>query len=57
MPLLALLLKLVVEQWRGASVVAGDLPVVLEAHVYGALGGLFLPVVWQLGRLRRARPL
>ena len=56
-PLLALLLKLLVEQWRGASVVVGDLPVVLEAHVYGALGGLLLPLAWQLARMRRARPL
>ena len=56
-PLLALLLKLLVEQWRGASMVVGDLPVVLEAHVYGALGGLLLPVLWQLTEMRRARPL
>ncbi len=56
-PLLALLLKLVIEQWRGASFVVGDLPVVLEAHVYGALGGLLLPVVWQLSGSRRAPPL
>jgi hypothetical protein len=56
-PLLALLFKLVVEQWRGASVVAGDLPVVLEAHVYGAVGGLLLPALWQLGGSRHARPL
>lgn len=57
LPLLALLLKLVVEQWSGASVVVGDLPVVLDAHVYGALGGLLLPMLWELPRMRRARPL
>jgi rhomboid family GlyGly-CTERM serine protease len=57
LPLLALLLKLVVEQWRGGSVLVGDMQVVLQAHVYGALGGLILPVAWQLAGSRRARPL
>jgi rhomboid family GlyGly-CTERM serine protease len=57
LPLLALLLKLIIENLRGGSVVLGDLPVVLQAHVYGALGGLILPLMWQVAGLRRARPL
>jgi len=57
LPLILLLLKLLVEQWRGASMVVGALPVVLAAHVYGACGGLLLPLLWQLRESRRARPL
>jgi len=57
LPLVALLLKLGVEQWRGVSVMAADMQVVLQAHVYGALGGLLLPLAWQLARPRRAGPL
>lgn len=43
--LLALLLsaillgKLAWEQWQGALPLSGDLPVVVDAHLYGALGG------------------
>ena len=49
LPALLLAVKLLVEQWRGASVVAGDMPVVLMAHVYGAAGGLVWPLL-SLGR-------
>jgi rhomboid family GlyGly-CTERM serine protease len=31
--------KLVWEQWHGALPLSGDLPVVVNAHLYGALGG------------------
>ena len=31
--------KLVWEQWHGALPLSGDLPVVVDAHLYGALGG------------------
>jgi rhomboid family GlyGly-CTERM serine protease len=36
----ALVLKLLLEQRAGASLVAPDFPVVTVAHLYGALGGL-----------------
>ncbi|HTP38239.1 MAG TPA: rhombosortase [Steroidobacteraceae bacterium] len=36
-----LALKLTVEQLRGDSVVAEGLPVLVQAHLYGAVGGLF----------------
>lgn len=38
--ILLLVVKLIYEQQSGASVFAGDLPLVAEAHLYGALGGL-----------------
>lgn len=31
--------KLVWEQWQGALPLSGELPVVVDAHLYGALGG------------------
>jgi rhomboid family GlyGly-CTERM serine protease len=31
--------KLIWEQWHGALPLSGDLPVVVDAHLYGALGG------------------
>ena len=37
---LLLIVKLVYEQYSGASVFAGDLPLVADAHLFGALGGL-----------------
>lgn len=59
--LLALALSLVVagklgwEQWQGALALSGSLPVVVNAHLYGALGGLVggaLIIAWQ--RLTRS---
>ena len=49
--LLALLLsaifagKLAWEQWHGALPLSGDLPVVVDAHLYGALGGALAGVL------------
>lgn len=43
-----LVVKLLYEQQSGSSVFAGDLPLVADAHLYGALGGLigsFVPRV------------
>lgn len=37
--------KLVWEQWQGALPLAGELPVVVDAHLYGALGGVFAVLV------------
>lgn len=39
---LALILigKLAWEQWRGALPLSGDMPVIVDAHLYGAIGGL-----------------
>jgi rhomboid family GlyGly-CTERM serine protease len=37
---LLLIVKLMYEQYSGASVFAGDLPLVADAHLFGALGGL-----------------
>lgn len=48
-----LIAKLVWEQWHGALPLSGDLPVVVDAHLYGAIGGaiaggifLVLPQPW-----------
>lgn len=38
-PLLLLFVKIAFEQWRGVSAVLGDLPVIIDAHWYGAIGG------------------
>jgi rhomboid family GlyGly-CTERM serine protease len=38
--LLLLVVKLIYEQHSGASVFVGDLPLVPDAHLFGALGGL-----------------
>jgi rhomboid family GlyGly-CTERM serine protease len=38
--LLLLVVKLIYEQHSGASVFVGDLPLVTDAHLFGALGGL-----------------
>jgi rhomboid family GlyGly-CTERM serine protease len=39
--------KLAWEQWHGALPLSGDLPVVVDAHLYGALGGtLAAALVW-----------
>jgi rhomboid family GlyGly-CTERM serine protease len=48
LPLLLLISKLGYEHWRGGSAVIEDLPVVTNAHVYGALGGLLPAMIWQL---------
>jgi rhomboid family GlyGly-CTERM serine protease len=37
--------KLVWEQWHGALPLSGDLPVVVNAHLYGALGGALAGLV------------
>jgi rhomboid family GlyGly-CTERM serine protease len=55
--LLALALKLLLEQGRATSLVVGDMPVVLPAHLYGAIGGLLWPLCLQLQGMWRARPL
>jgi rhomboid family GlyGly-CTERM serine protease len=57
LPLVLLALKLGLEQWRGQSVVLGGLPVVLDAHIYGALGGALLPAWWRLRQLTHGGPL
>ena len=31
--------KLAWEQWQGALPLSGDMPVVVDAHLYGAIGG------------------
>lgn len=42
-----LLAKLAWEQWRGALPFSGDMPVIVDAHLYGAIGGaLVAAVVW-----------
>jgi rhomboid family GlyGly-CTERM serine protease len=44
--LIAVLLgKLAWEQWHGALPLSGDMPVVVDAHLYGALGGA-LAAAW-----------
>lgn len=41
--------KLAWEQWQGALPLSGDLPVVVDAHLYGALGGVLAgALLWGL---------
>ncbi len=44
--------KLCWEQWQGALPLSGDLPVIVNAHLYGALGGVLAGVL-MLPRLKR----
>lgn len=42
-----LVAKLAWEQWHGALPLSGDLPVVVDAHLYGALGGaIAASILW-----------
>lgn len=41
---LILVVKLGWEQWRGALPLSGDMPVIVDAHLYGAVGGLIAGV-------------
>lgn len=62
--LLSLILigKLGWEQWQGALPLSGDLNVIVDAHLYGAVGGLLAAwlVAWvtalRSGRLRKVDP-
>ena len=50
---LVLMGKLAWEQTRGALPLSGDLPVVVNAHLYGAIGGLIAAVaLWGFSRFR-----
>jgi rhomboid family GlyGly-CTERM serine protease len=42
---LALIVKLGYEQWVGSSALLADLPVVVDAHLYGAVAGLLAALV------------
>jgi len=48
--LVALVLKLAWEQLHGASLLVASFPVVVDAHLYGAIGGL---LAWRLLRARQ----
>lgn len=49
--------KLAWEQWRGALPLSGDMPVIVDAHLYGAIGGaLAAAVLWALQRGWSPRP-
>jgi rhomboid family GlyGly-CTERM serine protease len=48
--LAVLAVKLLLEQWTGASVVTGEFPVVTVAHLYGAVGGLGTAAALALAR-------
>jgi rhomboid family GlyGly-CTERM serine protease len=48
--LAVLAVKLLLEQWAGASVLTREFPVVTVAHLYGALGGLGIGVALALAR-------
>lgn len=37
--------KLAWEQWQGALPLSGDMPVIVDAHLYGAIGGLIAGVL------------
>jgi rhomboid family GlyGly-CTERM serine protease len=50
---LVLVGKLAWEQTRGALPLSGDLPVVVNAHLYGAIGGLIAAMaLWGFSRFR-----
>lgn len=52
-----LIAKLAWEQWRGALPLSGDMPVIVDAHLYGAVGGaLAAAVLWALRRGWSPRP-
>ena len=40
--------KLAWEQWHGALPLSGDMPVVVDAHLYGAIGGALAGAVLAL---------
>jgi rhomboid family GlyGly-CTERM serine protease len=43
--------KLIWEQWQGALPLSGDMPVVVDAHLYGAIGGAVAgAILWLLTR-------
>lgn len=42
--------KLAWEQWRGALPFSGDMPVIVDAHLYGAIGGTLAAVILWLRR-------
>jgi rhomboid family GlyGly-CTERM serine protease len=42
---LILALKIAWEQTQGALPLSGDMPVIVDAHLYGALGGVLCPLV------------
>jgi len=43
--------KLAWEQWHGALPLSGDIPVVVEAHLYGAIGGALAgALLWRRSR-------
>jgi rhomboid family GlyGly-CTERM serine protease len=49
--------KLAWEQWRGALPLSGDMPVIVDAHLYGAIGGaLAAGVLWAFQRGWSPRP-
>jgi len=49
--------KLAWEQWRGALPLSGDMPVIVDAHLYGAIGGaLAAAVLWAFQRGWSPRP-
>jgi rhomboid family GlyGly-CTERM serine protease len=57
LPAALLAAKLASEQWQGDSLVVSGMPVVLPAHLYGAVGGVLLPLLWHLRQSRAARSL
>jgi rhomboid family GlyGly-CTERM serine protease len=49
--------KLAWEQWHGALPLSGDLPVVVDAHLYGAIGGLIAAsILWASRQPWLSRP-
>jgi rhomboid family GlyGly-CTERM serine protease len=49
--------KLAWEQWHGALPLSGDMPVIVDAHLYGAIGGaLAAGALWALRRGWPPRP-
>lgn len=47
---LLMLFKLGWEQWQGALPLSGDMPVIVDAHLYGSIGGLLAAALLAIKR-------
>lgn len=47
--------KLIWEQWVGALPLSGDIPVIVDAHLYGAIGGALAAVAMEVAARRWPR--
>jgi membrane associated rhomboid family serine protease len=57
LPLVLLVAKLIYEQWSGASALLAGMPVVVNAHLYGAIGGALAAATLLLLKARQHQSL